>query len=109
MSDAASGKAGETALVAEALMALSAAGCLVWRHNTGKLQDKRGRWVSFGLVGSGDIIGFMPDGRGLSAEAKVGNRKPTPAQMSFAEAVGKRGGLAVWFRSVPELLQALSL
>ena len=105
---AALGLDGETNLVAEAMMALSAAGCMIWRNNTGKLRAKD-RIISFGLVGSGDIIGVLPDGRFLSAEAKVGNRKPTPAQYSFAQAVAKRGGVAVWFRSVPELLQALAL
>lgn len=109
MSDAADGRGGETALVAEALIALSAAGCMVWRHSTGKMQNRRGQWVSFGLVGSGDIIGVMPDGRFLSAEAKVGYRKPTPQQSAFAQAAGKRGGVAVWFTSVADLIQALGL
>ena len=108
MSDAAMGLDGETNLVAEAMLALSSAGCMIWRQNTGRLMS-HGRLVSFGLVGSGDIIGMMPDGRFLSAEAKVGNRKPSPAQYAFASAVAKHNGLAVWFRSVPELMQAIGL
>lgn len=33
---------------------------LYWRNNTGRLQDRTGRWVSYGLgVGSPDIIGIL--------------------------------------------------
>lgn len=103
------GRSGETNLVQSALLALSSAGCFVWRNNTGKLSGHGGRMVSFGIKGSGDIIGVLPDGRFLSAEAKVNRNKPTDAQYRFAAAVGKRGGVAVWFRTVPELLAALGL
>lgn len=30
----------------------------VWRHNTGRIADRHGRVVSFGLVGSADVIGI---------------------------------------------------
>src|SRR5690348_14183966 len=35
-------------------------GAKLWRNNVGALEDKHGRWVTFGLeVGSSDLIGYQ--------------------------------------------------
>lgn len=90
----------ESALVSACLLALSAAGCLVWRNNTGVLPNRGGRPVRFGLcVGSSDIIGVTPDGRFLAIECKTATGQPTNAQRRFIEAVRARGGRAGIARS----------
>jgi hypothetical protein len=84
----------ESDVVAECMMALSAAGCLVWRNNTGQLPDARGRPIKFGLcVGSSDIIGICADGVFLAVECKL-NGRTTDAQDRFIAAVIARGGRA---------------
>lgn len=93
----------EGKIVNECLIALSEAGCLAWRNNTGKLQDKRGRWVKFGLcVGGSDIIGITPDGRFLAIECKTERGKPRQQQLDFIAAVRRQGGVAGVARSGAE-------
>lgn len=84
----------ETQLVQEIRLACSDA--VLFRNNTGKLQDKTGRWVEFGLcVGSADLIGYRrKDAVFVAIEAKMPGKKPTPAQLSFIAAVKAAGGLA---------------
>lgn len=69
-------------------------GATLWRNNTGKLQDKTGRWVSYGLcVGSSDLIG-MYKGRFLAIEVKQKGKQPTVEQQQFIDFVNKNGGIA---------------
>ena len=96
----------ETSIVNECLMALSAAGILCWRQNTGRLPDRNGRMVSFGLCeGSADILAIAPGGIFVAVECKVpagrnqqGKKTPegktTEAQDRFLAAVRARGGRA---------------
>lgn len=93
----------ETSIVNECLIALSAAGCTVWRQNTGVLKDANGRPIKFGLCkGSSDIIGICPDGRFLAVEVKTRTGRASPAQLAFIEVVRLRGGRAGVARSGPE-------
>lgn len=93
----------ETNIMNAALVALSAAGCLVWRNNTGQLPDRQGRMIKFGLcVGSADIIGICPDGRFLAVEIKTALGQPTDAQVAFIERVRLAGGRAGVARSASE-------
>ena len=79
----------------------------VWRHNTGRLPAAYGRWVSFGLVGSGDIIGCI-DGRAVSVECKRPKGGVTSEQQRrFAAAWRKAGGIYVRARSLEEALEGL--
>ena len=90
----------ERVTLSECLLALSAAGCIVWRNNTGVLSDRNGRPVRFGLcVGSSDIIGIAPDGRFLAVEVKAATGKASDAQQRFIAAVRKAGGRAGVARS----------
>lgn len=88
------------------LMALSEAGCLVWRQNTGAYKEPRtGRLIRYGLcVGSSDIIGLCPDGSFLAVEVKTSTGRIRPEQLTFISAVQKAGGRAGVARSVQDAL-----
>lgn len=69
-------------------------GAVLWRNNVGKLQDRTGRWVTYGLcVGSADLIGIYK-GRFIALEVKQAGKKPTPEQVNFLRVVSEHGGIA---------------
>ena len=90
------------------LLALSEAGCTVWRNETGKFWTgkvlhregdqvtlKGAKMNALGLCpGSSDIIGLTPAGRFLAVEAKSGKGRPTKEQGQFIAAVKAAGGVA---------------
>ena len=85
----------ESNVLNDCLVALSGAGCVAWRNNTGQLPDKNGRPIKFGLcVGSSDIIGIAPDGVFVAVECKTAVGQPTDAQLRFIKAVIAKGGRA---------------
>lgn len=84
----------ETDILQECRLAASSCGAVVFRNNTGKLQDARGRWVDFGLcVGSSDLIGWY-HGRFLAIEVKRPGKSATRHQENFIDAVNNAGGIA---------------
>lgn len=95
-------------------IALSQAGATIFRNNVGKLLDKNGRLVQFGLcVGSSDLIGWTPvtitsDMVGstiavfTAIECKTAIGQPTDAQVRFLAAVRAHGGRAGIARSGAE-------
>lgn len=88
---------------AACLMALSQAGCLVWRQDTGAYRARSGALVRYGLcVGSSDIIGLSPDGRFLAVEVKTDTGRATEAQLRFIAAVQAAGGRAGIARSAAD-------
>lgn len=88
---------------AACLVALSQAGCLVWRQDTGAYRAKSGALVRYGLcVGSSDIIGIAPDGRFLAVEVKNDTGRATDAQLRFIAAVQAAGGRAGIARSASD-------
>ncbi len=90
------------------MLALSEAGCLIWRNNTGVLKNAAGIPIKFGLcVGSSDLIGLTPAGRFLAVEIKTSKGRATPEQLRFIEAVRARGGIAGIARSPEEALDLL--
>jgi len=86
----------ETNILKETMIEASKLGLVVFRNNTGQLQDKTGRWVQFGLCkGSSDLIGFdREQGFFCAIELKVGNAKPRPEQQLFLDMVAKSGGFS---------------
>jgi hypothetical protein len=86
----------------------------LWRNNTGRLRDERGRMVTFGLCpGSADLIGYRSVtvtadmvGQTLAVfaavEVKAERGRPTPEQTAFLEHVTAAGGLAGIARSVED-------
>lgn len=89
------------------LMALSQAGCLVWRQDTGAYKDpKSGRLIRYGLCkGSSDVIGICPDGKFLAVEVKTKTGRVRPEQEAFIAAVKRAGGRAGVARSVGDALR----
>lgn len=90
----------------EILIALSEAGCLVWRQNTGAYKEpKTGRVIRYGLcVGSSDVIGMTPCGKFLAIEVKNATGRPRPEQTTFINAVRAKGGRAGIARTAEEAL-----
>lgn len=85
------------------MIALSAAGCLIFRNNVGVLPDRSGRPIRYGLaVGSSDLIGLAHDGVFLAIEVKTATGRVSPAQLAFIEAVRRQGGRAGVARSADE-------
>lgn len=78
-----------------------------WRNNTGALKDQHGRLVRYGLKGSADIIGILPDDRFLSVECKREGGKVRPEQKQFQDMINSNNGVAVIVHSCDELLQEL--
>lgn len=111
----------ETALMHSIMLALSDAGCLVWRNNVGKAWHgvplmRAGRQVTlanadlfpYGLcVGSSDLIGIAPDGRFLAVEVKTAKGRISKEQVTFMTAVQQAGGIAGIARSTDEALALL--
>lgn len=111
----------ETRLMHTIMLALSEAGCIVWRNNTGlgytgRVIHKQGdvvtlagsRVIPFGLcVGSADLIGITKEGKFLAVEVKTKTGKPTKEQLNFIAAVNAAGGKAGIARSVEEALSII--
>lgn len=111
----------ETKIQNSILLALSKAGCLVFRNETsgawvGKILHQDGqqvtltdaRMIRFGLTkGSSDIVGIAPDGRFLAVEVKTPKGRPTKEQLRFIEAVKNAGGIAGIARSVEDALDLI--
>jgi hypothetical protein len=82
---------------------------ILWRNNTGRLQDATRRWVTFGLgVGSADLVGLVRPGRFFALECKAGRGKETPEQLAWAKAVRAMGGFVATVRTVDEAIAALA-
>ena len=93
----------ESNVQARILVALSLAGCLVWRQDTGAYRAKSGALVRYGLCkGSSDIVGIAPDGLFLAVEVKTDKGRTTEAQDLFIAAVRRAGGRAGVARSEAE-------
>ena len=111
----------ETLIQRAIMLALSEAGCIVWRNNTagayvGKLLHKAGdqvtlgnaHLVQFGLCkGSADIVGIAPDGRFMAVEVKTKTGRASAEQMQFIDAVNAAGGIAGLARSPADALELL--
>ncbi|MDZ7904623.1 MAG: hypothetical protein U5N55_01655 [Cypionkella sp.] len=97
----------EADIQAQIMMALSEAGCLIFRNNCGVLPDRRGIPVRFGVGGNGgsDLLGICPDGKFLSVEVKTALGQPTDAQLHFIAAVIARGGRAGIARCAQDALK----
>lgn len=109
----------ETNLMHQIMLALSDAGCLVWRNGTGqawhgKVIHKAGQQVTlsdarmqpYGIcVGSSDLIGITPDGRFLAVEVKTATGRVSKEQQTFIDAVRRSGGIAGIARSIEDALE----
>ena len=93
----------------------------LWRNNTGRLMDRYGRPVTFGLCpGSSDLIGLRqvvigPEHLGqtlavfAAVEVKAPGGRASPEQLAFIAAINNLGGIAGIARSVDEANSILGL
>ena len=81
----------------------------IWRNNTGKLRDDRGRVVTYGLaVGSSDLVGVLaPWGRLVCLEIKVKTRL-TAEQDAWLSLVRSKGAFGAVVHSTEEAEAALA-
>jgi hypothetical protein len=113
-----SGAMSEAATLARVRIALSKAGLLVWRNNSG---DRNGRPVRFGVAspGGSDLIGLRsvlvtPEMVGtrvavfVAVEVKDSGGRATTAQLHFLETVRNAGGIAMLVRSEGEAIAGLA-
>lgn len=99
----------ESDIMRACMIALSGAGCLVWRNNVGVLPDSQGIPVRFGLcVGSSDLIGITGDGTFLAVEVKSKTGRIRPEQQRFIDAVKSMGGIAGVARSPDDALDLIN-
>lgn len=104
----------ESDLLYRLLVRCSALGARVFRNNVGKLQDRNGRVVTYGLcVGSSDLIGYLPVTIGpehvgqtlavfVAIEAKTETGRLRPEQRQFLDVVQGHGAIAGVVRSVED-------
>lgn len=88
-------KRSEANILNDCLIAMSAAGGMAWRQNTGAYKDKTGRLIRYGLcVGSSDIIGIAPGGVFVAVECKTASGRVSDNQEKFINNVRRQGGRA---------------
>lgn len=105
----------ESAIQIAIRLALSQAGSVMFRNNSGAYQTPDGRWIKYGVCnpGGSDLIGWTsvvvtPDMVGqrvavfTAAEVKTSRGKATDAQINFIEQVRKAGGFAGICRSADD-------
>jgi len=83
---------------------LETMGCFVWRNNTGMLKSG-GRFVRFGKIGSGDVIGMTAKGQFISVENKSNGESVSKAQEEFACLVRLNNGIAFFVKSLDDLIE----
>ena len=112
----------ETKIQTRIMLALSDAGCIVWRNESaltwvGRVIHQQGDTVTLanarrlraGLcTGSSDLIGIhKPTGRFLAIEVKTATGRQSTEQRTFLQAVINAGGIAGIARSPQEAVDLL--
>jgi len=111
----------ETKIQRKIMLALSEAGCIVFRNevagawmgkvihkDSSQVTIKDARMMRFGLaVGSSDLIFIAPGGKFGAIEVKTPTGRATKEQLLFIDAVIKAGGIAGIARSVEDALSLI--
>jgi hypothetical protein len=97
----------ENRVKAEVLKYLKLRRIKAWSNPSGAVRIRPGKFMSFGLKGSADILGCLPGGRFLAVEVKAGRGRLSPEQKRFLEEIGGLGGLAIVARSYRDIEAAL--
>ena len=88
----------ESAIVAECMLALSRAGALVQRNNSGLLIGANGRRVRAAVKGAADILACWR-GMFIAVECKTLTGEMSDYQICYRAAVEKSGGIYILARS----------
>jgi hypothetical protein len=78
-----------------------------WSNPSGAVRIRPGKFMSFGLKGSADILGLLPGGRFLAVECKAAHGHLSPEQREFLADINALGGMAVVAKSWADIDQAL--
>jgi hypothetical protein len=78
-----------------------------WSNPSGVVQIRPGKFMSFGLKGSSDILGLLPGGRFLAVEVKAPGGWLSPEQKQFLAEIQNLGGLAIVAKSCRDIEAAL--
>ena len=111
----------ETDIERRIMIALSQAGCVVFKNEVGagyvgRVTYRDGQTVTIGAAtymkfglhkGSSDIIGWTGDGRFLAVEVKTAQGRATKEQVNFIDAVLSKGGVGFFARSPEEAVSKL--
>lgn len=92
----------EAAVLSRCMLALSEAGCTVFRAQSGTFYTRDGRPVHIGIVGHSDLYGFRPDGRMFFVECKSRSGRLTEEQREFLQVMNERGAVAVVARDADQ-------
>ncbi len=99
----------ETEILREIMERLKRKPCVyAWRNNSGATKTKRGQFLRYGHVGSGDIIGVAsPGGRFFSIEVKTPKGVLSEEQESFILTMHGLGAIAFVAHSADEAIASL--
>jgi hypothetical protein len=89
----------ENRIKAEVLKYLKLWRIYCWSNPSGAARIRPGKFMSFGLKGSADILGCLPDGRFLAVEVKAARGVLSPEQRDFLADIKALGGMAVVAKS----------
>lgn len=101
----------ETNIMNRILLAASDDGHRLFRNNIGGYRDpKTGRWVRYGVGGTGgsDLLGIARDGRFFAVEVKTATGRIRPEQADFIRMIRSLGGFAGIARSPEDALAIAS-
>jgi hypothetical protein len=74
-----------------------------WSNPSGAVQIRPGKFMSFGLKGSSDILGILPGGRFLAVECKAEHGRLSPDQREFLNDIAALGGVALVVKNWKEI------
>lgn len=78
-----------------------------FRNNTGSYR-KGNSYIRYGMVGSSDILGILPNGQFLAVECKRGKGgKLSEEQILFLDNINRNGGVGICVNSVEALEEKL--
>jgi hypothetical protein len=97
----------ENRVKAEVLKYLKFRRIKAWSNPSGAAQIRPGKFMSFGLKGSSDILGLLPGGRFLAIECKAGHGRLSPEQREFLEDIKALGGMTIVAKSYRDIEAAL--
>jgi hypothetical protein len=97
----------ENKVKAEVLKYLEVRQIKAWSNSSGVVQIRPGKFMSFGLKGSSDILGILPGGRFLAVEVKALEGRLSSEQREFLADIKALGGMAVVARSYRDIEAAL--
>ena len=97
----------ENRVKAEVMKYLKLRHIYCWSNPSGAVQVRPGKFMSFGLKGSSDILGLLPGGRFLAVECKAEHGRLSTEQRQFLADIKTLGGLAVVAKSYRDIDRAL--